>query len=166
MRDTAPDGDQLGLDSATTYLCNNYAAPLHRDKDTTPGLCANYELQALQDQDEYAFIYADYGIYFACQPNSLWSVIVLDIPNHLLNNVIHRSFRGSTAHGTVLPSCLPLRAEDRTIAVGQPGGGDPGCPPPRISNGLHKTKTARNSEAAAKYQTVRNYQPHINSYYT
>ena len=65
-------GDKLGVFGATLYICKNYTSPLHLDDDISPGLCAQFELQANQDLHEYAFIYADYGIYFVSQSNSLW----------------------------------------------------------------------------------------------
>lgn len=67
-------GDKLGVFGATLYTCKNYTSPLHLDDDISPGICAQYELQANKALDGYAFIYADYGIFFVSQSNSLWCV--------------------------------------------------------------------------------------------
>lgn len=65
-------GDNLGISGATAYMCKNYTSPLHRDKDTCPGLCAQFQLQALVQGDEYGFVYGDYGLYVVSMSNSLW----------------------------------------------------------------------------------------------
>ncbi|KDR65260.1 hypothetical protein GALMADRAFT_82066 [Galerina marginata CBS 339.88] len=127
------EGDRLGTSGATTYHCNNYTAPLHKDNDTVPGICSQYQLQARKDLKEFSFIYGDYRKYVVARTNSLWS------------------FSGSNMHGTMLPSTLPLRPEDITIKSPQ----DSGQQPPRVSNGDHRTETKRNNIAAKKYQTVR-----------
>ena len=75
LKDATEAGDKLGISGATLYRCTNYASPLHCDDDIAPGLCAQYELQARKMDHEYAFIYADYQIYFVSQSNSLWSVL-------------------------------------------------------------------------------------------
>ncbi len=72
LKEATEAGDKLGVFGATLYRCKNYTSPLHLDNDTSPGLCAQFELQANRILDEYAFIYADYGIYFVSQSNSLW----------------------------------------------------------------------------------------------
>ena len=75
-----------------------------------------------------------------------------------------RSFDSSMAHGTVLPCKAPLESMD--IAVnegGDPGGGD--RPPPRISSGIHVTKTKRNTNAAKKYRAVRLAQQNVEEYW-
>ncbi|KDR79087.1 hypothetical protein GALMADRAFT_63468, partial [Galerina marginata CBS 339.88] len=126
------EGDRLGTSGATTYHCNNYTAPLHKDNDTVPGICSQYQLQARKDLKEYSFIYGDYRKYVVARTNSLWS------------------FSGSSMHGTMLPSTLPLRPEDITIERHQ----DKGQQPPRVSNGDHRTETKKNNIAARKYQKV------------
>ncbi|KDR84702.1 hypothetical protein GALMADRAFT_53967, partial [Galerina marginata CBS 339.88] len=138
------EGDRLGTSGATTYHCNNYTAPLHKDNDTVPGICSQYQLQARKDLKEYSFIYGDYRKYVVARTNSLWS------------------FRGSSMHGTMLPSTLPLRPEDITIEIPQ----DSGQQPPRVSNGDHRTETKKNNIAAKKYQTVRVCQEQIHNYWS
>ncbi|PPQ75845.1 hypothetical protein CVT26_001221 [Gymnopilus dilepis] len=136
------DGDKLGISGATTYLCRNYTSPLHRDDDACPGLCAQYQLQAKKKGDEYAFIFADYGIYVVSRSNSLWS------------------FDGSMTHGTLLPCNDPLEAADITMDHGGPN-----SPPVRISNGSHATKNNRNTNAARKYRAARVSQKNIQEYW-
>lgn len=65
---------RLGITGANIYSCNNYTSPLHCDNDAGHGLCAQIELQAYTEYDEYSFIYADYGIYMQAQSNSLWYI--------------------------------------------------------------------------------------------
>lgn len=76
LKDATEAGDKLGVFGATLYICKNYTSPLHVDDDISPGICAQYQLQANKDLDEYAFVYADYGIYIVSQSNSLWYVIL------------------------------------------------------------------------------------------
>ena len=65
-------GDRIGTSAVTTYLCNNYTSPIHKDEDETTGLCAQFSLQAKSTLHEYSFIHADYRIYFVSRSNSLW----------------------------------------------------------------------------------------------
>jgi len=64
----------------------------------------------------------------------------------------------------MLPSSLPLTAQDRTIAAHgeQPDGDDV---PPRVSNGLHVPATKSNTQAANKYYQVRKSQENIYNYW-
>ena len=75
LKEATEAGDKLGVFGTTLYSCKNYTSPLHLDDDISPGLCAQFELQAKKFLAEYAFIYADYGIYVVTQPNSLWYII-------------------------------------------------------------------------------------------
>ncbi|KDR65700.1 hypothetical protein GALMADRAFT_81605, partial [Galerina marginata CBS 339.88] len=145
------EGDRLGTSGATSYSCNNYTAPLHSDDDIVPGICAQYQLQARKDLKEYAFIYGDYRKYVVARSNSLWS------------------FSGSTMHGTMLPSTLPLRSEDITLS-NLPNANEKSLlvasgDRDRVSNGDHRTKTRKNNLAAQKYQTVRACHKQIYSYW-
>lgn len=72
LRETASDGDRIGTSAATTYLCNNYTSPIHKDQDAATGLCAQFGLQAKSALHEYSFIHADYRVYFVSRSNSLW----------------------------------------------------------------------------------------------
>ena len=72
LKEATEAGDKLGVLGATLYSCKNYTSPLHLDDDISPGLCAQFQLQAKKILAEYAFIYAEYGIYVVTQPNSLW----------------------------------------------------------------------------------------------
>ncbi|KAH6876303.1 hypothetical protein BKA70DRAFT_1349446 [Coprinopsis sp. MPI-PUGE-AT-0042] len=76
------------------FYCGNYTAPLHCDDDACPGLCAQLDLHADSNYDEYAFVNLAYSCYFVCRENSFCDV-----------------------HGTMLPSSEPLQA------AGAPGGG-------------------------------------------
>lgn len=64
--------EKLGTTGTTLYLCDNYTSAIHRDKDATRGLCAQFVLKADVTLREYAFIYASYGLYVVSQANSLW----------------------------------------------------------------------------------------------
>lgn len=72
LKEATDAGDKLGISGATLYRCTNYTSPLHCEDDIVHGLCAQYELQARKEHCEYAFIFADYGIYFVSKSNSLW----------------------------------------------------------------------------------------------
>ncbi|KDR71175.1 hypothetical protein GALMADRAFT_75401 [Galerina marginata CBS 339.88] len=72
LQNISKHGDRLGISGANTYSCNNYTSPLHHDNDAGAGLCAQFDLQAKSELDEYGFIYADYRVYFASRSNSLW----------------------------------------------------------------------------------------------
>ena len=72
LKDATEAGDKLGVFGSTLFACKNYTSPLHTDGDISPGICAQYQLQANKDLDEYAFVYADYCIYVVSQSNSLW----------------------------------------------------------------------------------------------
>ena len=72
LKEATDAGDKLGISGATLYRCTNYTSPLHCEDNIVHGLCAQYELQARKEHCEYAFIFADYGIYFVSKSNSLW----------------------------------------------------------------------------------------------
>ncbi len=72
LQETTVVAEKLGISGATTYLCNNYTGPLHQDNDAACGLCAQYELQALEEYSEYSFIYTDYRLYMVSHLNSVW----------------------------------------------------------------------------------------------
>lgn len=78
LKNATWNGDQFGISGTTAYSCENYTSPLHGDNDSARGLCAQFFLQAIKYLKEYAFIYADYGIYFITQSNCLWYVKTLD----------------------------------------------------------------------------------------
>ncbi|KAF9034534.1 hypothetical protein BJ165DRAFT_1409853 [Panaeolus papilionaceus] len=125
LLDTTKDADKLGVLGQTL--------PLHKDQDAVRGLCAQYELQANKNGDEFGFMFADFGIYFVPRPNSAWS------------------FSGVTTHGTILPSASPLEvlaANPEDPSSRSPNGG-------RVSNGIHVTATKTNIKAAEKYKLAR-----------
>lgn len=72
LRKASFNGDRIGTSAATTYSCNNYTSPIHKDEDAVAGLCAQLELLAKSSLCEYSFIHADYGVYFVSRSNSLW----------------------------------------------------------------------------------------------
>lgn len=63
-------GERVGKDASTLFYCTNYAAPLHFDDDTGPGLCATLEIDA--DPYEYCFLNLAYPFYFTPRAGSLW----------------------------------------------------------------------------------------------
>jgi len=84
-------------------------------------------------------------------------------------NDLLRSFNGKRAHGTMLPSRIPLNpldcpAGDITCIAGNPGGGG-GDEPPRVSNGNHLTVTRCNKVAADKHQEARAWRQKIQNYW-
>ncbi|KAH6905526.1 hypothetical protein BKA70DRAFT_1107821 [Coprinopsis sp. MPI-PUGE-AT-0042] len=130
LEEAGSTGERLGKTASTVFYCGNYTAPLHYDDDECPGLCAQLDLNADSDYDEYSFIYMAYGCYFVARENSFWT------------------FRGSDLHGTMLPSKEPLK-----LAAGGGGGGD--HPNPRVSNGIHKAKPRKNAQAAKRIADLR-----------
>ncbi|KAH6876314.1 hypothetical protein BKA70DRAFT_1349453 [Coprinopsis sp. MPI-PUGE-AT-0042] len=94
LKEAGSIGERLGGTAATIFYCGNYTAPLHCDDDACPGLCAQLDLHADSNYDEYAFVNLAYSCYFVCRENSFCDV-----------------------HGTMLPSSEPLQA------AGAPGGG-------------------------------------------
>ena len=72
LKEVSSSGDRIGTSAATTYLCNNYTSPIHKDQDAATGLCAQFSLQANSALCEYSFVHADYRIYFVSRSNSLW----------------------------------------------------------------------------------------------
>lgn len=78
-----------------------YTSPLHKDKDATRGLCAQYELCADEELDEYAFVYGDYRIYIISRSNSLWT------------------FHGGNAHCTMLPAPSGNPSKPKKISSGK-----------------------------------------------
>jgi len=74
LKEISMAADRLGTSGTTQYRCHNYTSPLHKDNDAARGLCAQYELCANEDLDEYAFIYGAYRIYIVSRSNSLWYV--------------------------------------------------------------------------------------------
>ena len=83
-----------------------------------------------------------------------------------------RSFDGQRTHGTMLPSTIPLEPTDRTIFAKsrvaiRPGKEYPDNPdePPRVSNGIHKTKPKKNQIAEQRYQQVRDHGQNIREFW-
>ena len=72
LQETSSSGDRVGTSAVTTYLCNNYTSPIHKDDDAATSLCAQIQLQAKSTLKEYSFIHADYRIFFVSRFNSLW----------------------------------------------------------------------------------------------
>jgi hypothetical protein len=72
LKETSSNGDRIGTSAATTYLCNNYTSPIHKDQDAATGICVQLELQAKSILHEYSFVHADYRVYFVSRSNSLW----------------------------------------------------------------------------------------------
>ena len=72
LQEASSSGDRIGTSAVTTYLCNNYTSPIHKDEDAVTGLCAQFQLQAKSILKEYSFIHADYRLYFVSRSNSLW----------------------------------------------------------------------------------------------
>jgi len=72
LQETSLSGYRVGTSAVTTYLCNNYTSPIHKDDDAATGLCAQIQLQAKSNLREYSFIHTDYRLYFVSRSNSLW----------------------------------------------------------------------------------------------
>jgi hypothetical protein len=72
LQEASSSGDRIGTSAATTYSCNNYTSPIHKDQDEVTGICTQLELQAKSSLCEYSFIHADYRVYFVSRSNSLW----------------------------------------------------------------------------------------------
>jgi hypothetical protein len=74
LKEAGAVGERLGGTAATIYYCGNYTAPLHCDNDACPGLCAQLDLNADSNNDEYGFVNLAYGCYFVSRANSFWYV--------------------------------------------------------------------------------------------
>jgi len=167
LKTASSNGDRIGTSAATTYLCNNYTSPIHKDHDAATGLCAQFGLQAKSALHEYSFIHADYRVYFVSRSNSLWygwiCLFWIQLTYH------YRSFNSNRAHGTMLPSKVPLDCSDVIVmpAVGanQPNSGGGGGEPPRVSNGSHLTVTNRNRLAADKHLRARVWRRNLQTYW-
>ena len=72
IREEGSVGERLGGTASTLYYCSNYTAPLHTDRDTTPGLCMQIDLRADHSKREYAFINMAYARYFVARENTFW----------------------------------------------------------------------------------------------
>jgi hypothetical protein len=70
--ETNRDIERLGKSGITLYSCAEYISPLHSDQDDTDGYCWCEEWKADRRTDDYAFVLADYGYYFATTSNCLW----------------------------------------------------------------------------------------------
>ena len=134
--------DRLGLYELTEYFCENYQSPLHQDVDGTKSLCCQYHLNADQDLDEFAFIYAEYGYYMQSRENSFWYDFNLHFQEVQFDKE-SRSFDGNETHGTMLPSTAPF---------GSPNGGNE---PRRSSSGTHSNKNKKDMAAASRIQKSR-----------
>ncbi|KAJ3722194.1 hypothetical protein C8R42DRAFT_641631 [Lentinula raphanica] len=86
LEDWCNECDHMGMTGANIYNCTGYMAPIHRDQDTTRGLCTQVLLSADSSQHEFAFCNIEYKYFIATSTNCLWS------------------FHSSDLHGTMLPS--------------------------------------------------------------
>src|SRR5262245_29483004 len=64
--------DSLGRSGCNLYNCYNYAINIPCDDDALPGFCVQLDLTAHKPYKEYAFVYAEYGVYFETRSNMLW----------------------------------------------------------------------------------------------
>jgi hypothetical protein len=72
LKEAGSIGERLGGTASTIFYCNNYTAPLHGDRDSTPGLCTQLDLNADHEKYEYAFINMAYRCYFVARANTFW----------------------------------------------------------------------------------------------
>ncbi|KAJ3967149.1 hypothetical protein EV361DRAFT_871851 [Lentinula raphanica] len=86
LEDWCNECDHMGMTGANIYNCTGYMAPIHRDHDTTRGLCTQVLLSADSSQHEFSFCNIEYKYFIATTTNCLWS------------------FHSSDLHGTMLPS--------------------------------------------------------------
>jgi hypothetical protein len=64
--------ERLGRSGVTLYSCSEYISPLHKDDDEHDGYCWCEKWDANRDTDDYGFVLASYGYYFATESNCLW----------------------------------------------------------------------------------------------
>ncbi|KAJ3745205.1 hypothetical protein EV360DRAFT_90124 [Lentinula raphanica] len=86
LEDWCNECDHMGMTGANIYNCTGYMAPIHRDQDTTRGLCTQVLLSADSSRHEFGFCNIEYKYFVATTTNCLWS------------------FHSSDLHGTMLPS--------------------------------------------------------------
>jgi hypothetical protein len=79
--------ERLGRSGITLYSCWNYVSPLHSDIDEEDGYCWCEEWRANRKTDDYAFVLASYGYYFATESNCLWYVEIQLCPWCLLTGL-------------------------------------------------------------------------------
>jgi hypothetical protein len=69
--------ERLGRYGVTLYSASEYISPLHFDKDDNDGYCWCEEWEGQRSTDDYGFVLAEFGIYFATESNCLWYVMTL-----------------------------------------------------------------------------------------
>jgi hypothetical protein len=71
--------ERLGRSGVTLYSCSEYISPLHKDDDEHDGYCWCEKWNANRDTDDYGFVLASYGYYFATESNCLWCVVIATV---------------------------------------------------------------------------------------
>lgn len=60
----------MGSTGASLFVCSNYIASQHIDKDI--GLSVTFQLDKVADPDEFDFAYTEWGFYIEPIPNTVW----------------------------------------------------------------------------------------------
>ncbi|KAF9069740.1 hypothetical protein BDP27DRAFT_1420649 [Rhodocollybia butyracea] len=181
LKSVSTNCDRLGMSGANLYNATSYIAPIHRDRDASRGLCAQFLLEANSKYYEFGFCNIEYQYFIKTTTNCLWQF---------------RSFNSSDLHGTMLPSeetvqKLNSRAYQTSAhnknrqnrggsgskdrgggsrgqhpVEGSSGTGpgirrstriaEQGCAPVAVSNGAHVTTPKRNYNRAQQNAQVRN----------
>jgi hypothetical protein len=74
-----PGVQRLGATASNCYYCRNYMAPLHRDRDCGWSMCCQLHKATENNlvNDEFNFVYAQWGIYIRTRSNTVWQVDVV-----------------------------------------------------------------------------------------
>jgi hypothetical protein len=65
-----PALNRLGSEGSNLYVCTDYTAPQHHDKDTGISLCCQLNKDVMLD--EFCFAYTQWGCYIETRSNTAW----------------------------------------------------------------------------------------------
>ncbi|KAJ8503610.1 hypothetical protein ONZ45_g10703 [Pleurotus djamor] len=138
VADIDQDFDPLGAYGFNLFVCHNYLAPLHRDKDDL-GISVCFQLKKRCREDEFNFAFMEWGVYVQTEPNTLWL------------------FYGAHCHGTIMPRSSSYNAlrSYRKVAKSPHDGyirrslrnrADPPPPPPNGNQNQGPAAVAQNND--------------------
>ncbi|KAF9077480.1 hypothetical protein BDP27DRAFT_1311116 [Rhodocollybia butyracea] len=171
--------DRLGMSGANLYNATSYIAPIHRDRDASRGLCAQFLLKANSKYYEFGFCNIEFQYYIRTSTNCLWSFNSSDLHGTMLpsEKTVQRlnshAYRSSTHSGNQNQQSRGSGGNRGGRGRGQhpvkcSSGTGPGirrsariaeqdnAPGPTVSNGAHVTTPNRNYKRAQQNAQVRN----------
>ncbi|KAJ8693473.1 hypothetical protein PTI98_008461 [Pleurotus ostreatus] len=69
--------DPIGSGGGNLYICHNYCSPMHQDRDASLSICMQHKKKC--KEGEWNFVYLKWGVYLQNGPNTLWSVLFIEI---------------------------------------------------------------------------------------